>query len=380
MAAGTNILLKRKAGAFSGGELAAGEMGIDTTNGVVYFSTNGSTVSVVSSNYIGALQSDIAEMAFDLAILQNEGRYEMANGIAITYDDSTGIEEGSSSNYAVDTVSERVGNRTTAINIYTGSLANVTGFSGRTVICLVPAASISSNGAQIRIQLEGGPNGLDLSDLFVSQQATSGDAFDSHTDITRVQFDGVNSVSLGANATKLSDWTTYALDSSKNLLVCANITATNMAYVSLSGFVSYYKNASTDAGTQNRSGYTNWGTFRTMVKAVESRTAAQSMSVVSTAYAAPAVPASAACTMRFVKPDNNVALNTDLIVEISRDGGTTWSTVTLTELRTAGTTVVASGTIAVSGQPSGSSLRSRITTPGGTPKAVEIIAHTLQVR
>ncbi len=45
MAAGTNILHKRKAGAFAGGELAAGEFGVDTTNGVGYFfSANGSTV------------------------------------------------------------------------------------------------------------------------------------------------------------------------------------------------------------------------------------------------------------------------------------------------------------------------------------------------
>lgn len=44
MAAGANILLKRKAGAFTGGDLAAGEAGVDTTNGDIYFSTNGSTV------------------------------------------------------------------------------------------------------------------------------------------------------------------------------------------------------------------------------------------------------------------------------------------------------------------------------------------------
>jgi hypothetical protein len=46
MAAGTTIQHKRKAGAFVGGDLAAGEIGVDTTNGVVYFSTNGSTVTM----------------------------------------------------------------------------------------------------------------------------------------------------------------------------------------------------------------------------------------------------------------------------------------------------------------------------------------------
>jgi hypothetical protein len=47
MAAGTTIQHKRKEGAFVGGDLAAGEFGVDTTNGLVYFSTNGSTVTTV---------------------------------------------------------------------------------------------------------------------------------------------------------------------------------------------------------------------------------------------------------------------------------------------------------------------------------------------
>jgi hypothetical protein len=50
MAAGTTIQHKRKAGAFVGGDLAAGEIGVDTTNGVVYFSTNGSTVTMAGGN------------------------------------------------------------------------------------------------------------------------------------------------------------------------------------------------------------------------------------------------------------------------------------------------------------------------------------------
>lgn len=45
MPAGTTIQHKRKAGAFTNGQLAAGEFGVDTTNGVVYFSANGSTVT-----------------------------------------------------------------------------------------------------------------------------------------------------------------------------------------------------------------------------------------------------------------------------------------------------------------------------------------------
>lgn len=47
MAAGVTFKPKRKAGAFVGGELALGEVGLDTTNDVWYHSTDGSTVQVI---------------------------------------------------------------------------------------------------------------------------------------------------------------------------------------------------------------------------------------------------------------------------------------------------------------------------------------------
>lgn len=47
MAAGVTWKPKRKAGAFSGGDLASGEVGLDTTNGVWYYSPDGSTVTAL---------------------------------------------------------------------------------------------------------------------------------------------------------------------------------------------------------------------------------------------------------------------------------------------------------------------------------------------
>lgn len=48
MAAGATIKLKRKTGGpFIAGDLAAGEMGYDVTNGVWYYSADGTTVTVL---------------------------------------------------------------------------------------------------------------------------------------------------------------------------------------------------------------------------------------------------------------------------------------------------------------------------------------------
>lgn len=56
MAAGVVLKHKRKAGAFVNGELSAGEFGLDVTNSVWYYSTNGTTVVVLSAA-VGALNS-----------------------------------------------------------------------------------------------------------------------------------------------------------------------------------------------------------------------------------------------------------------------------------------------------------------------------------
>lgn len=57
MAAGVTIKHKRKAGAFTGGELAAGEFGVDVSNNKVYSSVDGSTVFEVTGSGSGAVDT-----------------------------------------------------------------------------------------------------------------------------------------------------------------------------------------------------------------------------------------------------------------------------------------------------------------------------------
>lgn len=64
MAAGTTIKHKRKTGAFTNGELAAGEWGLDISGDVWYYSVNGTTVVALDG---GGISEELA-IAFAVAL------------------------------------------------------------------------------------------------------------------------------------------------------------------------------------------------------------------------------------------------------------------------------------------------------------------------
>jgi len=72
MAAGVTIKIKRKAGAFSGGELAAGELGLDVTNSKLYASNNGSTVYEVNSGLTDIVDDASPQLGADLDAQSNK--------------------------------------------------------------------------------------------------------------------------------------------------------------------------------------------------------------------------------------------------------------------------------------------------------------------
>ncbi len=74
MPAGTLIKHKRKAGAFTTGQLAAGEFGVDTTNGAVYFSHDGSAVTAIKPVSNTAYNASTWDGVADVAPSQNAVR------------------------------------------------------------------------------------------------------------------------------------------------------------------------------------------------------------------------------------------------------------------------------------------------------------------
>ena len=85
------------------------------------------------------------------------------------------------------------------------------------------------------------------------------------------------------------------------------------------------------------------------------------MTLVSTTQAALAVPTDCLVTV-WQEDVDSVTPNTDLTVEVGRDGGVTWTPVTLAEQAALDTGRVLTGAADISGQPSGTSMRYRIET------------------
>lgn len=101
------------------------------------------------------------------------------------------------------------------------------------------------------------------------------------------------------------------------------------------------------------------GIYTAEVEFYESPTA--NMTLQSVAITALAQPATILGVIREEDIDA-ITLGTDLTLEVSRDGGTTWTAVTLTEVATDGTGRILQGSADVSAQPAGTSLKWRVKT------------------
>jgi hypothetical protein len=101
-----------------------------------------------------------------------------------------------------------------------------------------------------------------------------------------------------------------------------------------------------------------------------------SMNLVSVPYAAAVVPASARMAIQ-VSGAQSFVVNTDLIGEVSRNGGASWTAASLLETTSlSGIRMYEADDINVSGQPSGSDVRWRIRTANG--KIIQVSGVVLQ--
>jgi len=117
------------------------------------------------------------------------------------------------------------------------------------------------------------------------------------------------------------------------------------------------------------------GAYTLETAAFSDTTAYNNMSIQSAAFSAISQPARGRIVI-FEGDIDTPTLNTDLLAWISRDGGTTWSQVTLTAAGTyaSGKNIIV-GSVDLNSQPAGTSMKYKITTPTG--KAVNIYGASM---
>lgn len=128
-------------------------------------------------------------------------------------------------------------------------------WGGYSIRCVINS-SVLVAGTKMRITLGAGGSGLTLTKCFIQAAAASGDAYDFSTSPEQVKFSGDNSLTLAANASRVSDEIALAPNTARNLIVSAYISTGNVATsATFSGMSTYYASGDT-AATVNASGYT----------------------------------------------------------------------------------------------------------------------------
>lgn len=248
----------------------------------------------------------------------------------------------------------------------TSLATNQTGYTNYNHRMRVAGSQLSANGSAFRLTLAGVSSGkaAEISGMYAGHKAAAGDAYDFDGTQVQVTVGGNASFSVAAGATVVTDWITYAFDETKDFVVAFHTSSGDIrcrANVDAANFDWWTKTGSTEVSTANVTGYTQSGAYDFgLVSLIEVQSGISNVSVRSQAISAAEQPE----TMRalvLLHDAVGITLNTDTLVDLSRDGGTTWATATLVELYTqpGNVRVLDTGNVDVSGQPSGSSMRWR---------------------
>lgn len=230
----------------------------------------------------------------------------------------------------------------------------------------VAGSQLSASGSAFRLTLVGVSSGTTaaISGMYAGHTAAAGDAYDFDGTQVQVTVGGNAAFSVAAGATVVTDWIPYTFDDTKDFVIAFHTTSGDIrcrVNTDATNYDWWTKTGSTEVSTANVTGYSQSGSYDFgLVSLIEVMSGLLNVSVRSQAISASEQPD----TMRaLVKLHDavGITLNTDTLVDLSRDNGTTWTTATLIELYTqpGNVRVLDTGNVDVSGQPSGSSMRWR---------------------
>jgi hypothetical protein len=311
-----------------------------------------STTLAVTPAGLANLYSIALNNAIEIADLKGS-RLNMAGGIADAYDSETDVDTATSTNESYDS-----GN-----DLYspTGGSNSLISTSGKTLLGNL------TGGGGLAAALDGTTTGTAGSGAFLNPSVSGYNNFvgvDWGSGVTKTvteyRYYGPNDAGpVGTFATTIklqgsndnSNWTD--LHTSGTLSTSANTTLTVTSGITTSTAYRYHRIAMNGDGAQ--------AAYAVEVQFYEAGTI-NNMTLVSNAFTATAVP-TVARVATFIDPQESITINTDFTAEASRDGGTTWTAITLAlTSNPVGTVEQYEGTASISAQPSGSSMKYRLKT------------------
>ena len=351
--AGSNMVCARQ-------YFSDGITGTPASNSVASSAIQAGAVTAAKLDGSAAASTTDMRLAF-LMIAENQGdRLNMDDGIADPLKDETDIDTSTSTNETYDASGDYYTSMGADTAIDASGLTEVGGIG-----------AVSRTGAKYDGNLDQSYSASTLWNLDATEFAFG---IDHGSGVTRVikalKYTSTNDANGGFFAAASGGNLTWkaqgSTDSTNWVDLGGNLTA-DAPYADTSVTIDHGPLTSTTAYRYHRVHVTKNSGSAGYLRLCEARWmiagAAVNMTLVSNAFTATAVPATGRIHIQ-VNPVDAITINTDLTAEISRDGGTTWSTATLVLKETLkdGTVAYEDNSVTISGQPSGTSMKYRIKT------------------
>lgn len=264
------------------------------------------------------------------------------------------------------------------ISIWTGAPdGNSTAWSNFNVRLRIAASLLSSSGAAVRLSLRGPSSGSQtvISGMTIGHRATSGDAYDFDSTPVAVTVGGGQSFTVALSTTVLTDWITFPLDNTKDLIIAFHVTSGDLRTQAgtSSNLDLWSKSGSSEITVPNVTGYNNSSAADVgLLQGIEVTTAYSNLQVRSQSISLETAP-DWARLMTFVT-DNGAGINTDLLFRISRNG-TDYGNLIMSEryTRPDGSKCFDSGKFSLSSIATGTTARWRVETINGKNPVVKAI-------
>lgn len=294
----------------------------------------------------------------------------MGNGLVDGFGGDGGINAGASSGYVLDPTNGRVmnsGNPLQQVDCIPSVSLSVSngGWTGNTIRQRFAGAKVLQGGTKFRILFKGGTSGATFTAVYAGHGA-SGAAFTGNQ--IPVTFGGGSStLTLTANEEEWSDWMTYTVTAGTAFLVSGQCTAggTVGRLNPANSDYSFYFKAGTDASGTSGSGYTSSLSDLLWVEEIEVEQPATTANIVlvTAAFEFTDFAPTQLKISGVIEALDALTLNTDVTIEVSRNGGTNWTAATMTQLKALGPKTYFETNIAsVTGQPAGDDIAVRYKT------------------